>query len=299
MLVPYRSIRRGMSPPAMSHQGIDCVLGHSRSARLLHRKLVSDSWSRTDTDVRSCMQVKPMRESQSGTSDLTPAEIVASVISAGGNLMVPDPQPSTRAAYRRIIHEILNGDFVPPGYRLRYKGRDHGDLTLAIVRVESEPRPDPPSPPIPIPETLRGCHPRATRETVGKGKSGWVDTYHQKGVAHLRVHASSAQRSLLVLQAMINEAGRRGLSVATGLTCEGLVLVDGSCIYELAFKEETHRLPHEPTASEVQQINRATGGTYRSGTSSPRVDWCSCRATAATPQQSWQPTESAGPSRTS
>ena len=176
-------------------------------------------------------------------------------------MMIPDPPPVRRAAYRRVIHEILNGDFVPPGLRLRYKGRDRGDLTLTIVPIEEEPRPEIPPAPIPVPETLRGCHAiiKETREVAGKGKTGWVDTYHLKGVAHLRVHGSNLQRALLALQAMISEAECRGLTVTTGSSCDGLVVMDGPCSYELVIKEETRRLPHEPTASEVKQIERGYG----------------------------------------
>ena len=177
----------------------------------------------------------------------------------------PDPPPSTRAAYRWAIHEILKRDLVPPGFRLHYKGRDRGDLLLSIVPIDEVPGPEIPplaiSIPIPTPTTFRGCHPliRENRQFIGRKKTGWVETYHQKGVAHLRVQAPNVERSLLVLQARINEAELRGLTVPMGSRCEGLVLVDGPSAHEIAIKEEARRKPHEPTPWEQQRIARGEG----------------------------------------
>ena len=188
----------------------------------------------------------------------TGPDLLAAVQAADNHLVIPDPDRAFRAACRRAIHAIFTGDLVPTGFRLRYTGRNRGDLVLSIVPIEDAPRPPDPLPSIPIPESLRGCHPiiSATREVIGNRKTGWIDTHHQKGVAHLRIHPGNLKRSLLILQAMVAEAQRRGFDVKTGGRCEGLVLVVDGYPQEIAIKEETSRSPHEPTPAEQKQIDK-------------------------------------------
>ena len=188
----------------------------------------------------------------------TGPDLLAAVQAAGNHLVIPDPDGAFRAACRRAIHAIFTGDLVPTGFRLRYTGRNRGDLVLSIVAIEDAPRPPDPLPSIPIPESLRGCHPiiSATREVIGNRKTGWIDTHHQKGVAHVRIHPGNLKRSLLILQAMVAESQRRGFDVKTGGRCEGLVLVVDGYPQEIAIKEETSRSPHEPTPAEQKQIDK-------------------------------------------
>ena len=46
-------------------------------------------------------------------------ELLASLQGAGGMLTLPDPSLADRGDYRRAIHELLNGNLVPEGLRLR------------------------------------------------------------------------------------------------------------------------------------------------------------------------------------
>ena len=188
----------------------------------------------------------------------TGPELLAAVQAADDRLVIPDPGTAFRAACRRAIHAILTDDLVSTGFRLRYTGRNRGDLVLSIVPIEDAPRPPDPLPSIPIPESLRGCGPiiSATREVAGNRKTGWIDTHHQKGVAHLRINPGNVKRSLLILQAMVAEAQRRDFDVKIGGRCDGLVLVVDGYPQEIAIKEETSRSPHEPTPAEQKQIDR-------------------------------------------
>ena len=158
-----------------------------------------------------------MTEHEDLPSNPTGLELLAAVQAADNHFVIPDPGRAFRAACRRAVHDILNGDLVPAGFCLRYTGRARGDLVLTIVATEDEPRRVDPLPSIPVPESLRGCHPilRETREAIGNLKSGWIDTYGQKGVAHLRIHPGGVKRSLLILHAMVTESQRRGFDVKT------------------------------------------------------------------------------------
>jgi len=125
-----------------------------------------------------------MTDVQRLPSPPTGPDLLKAVQAADNHLVIPDPDRAFRAACRRAIHAIFAGDLVPVGFRLRYTGRNRGDLVLSIVSIEDAPRPPDPPPSIPIPESLRGCHPviSATREVIGNRRTGWIDTHHQKGV---------------------------------------------------------------------------------------------------------------------
>ena len=140
-------------------------------------------------------------------------ELRKAIEDAGGTLTVPDPPLQVRAAYRRAMHDLMNGNLLLSDRRLRYRGRDRGDLVMSIVAVDELPAQKPPTEPIAVPETLRGCHPIIrTTQNGAKSSRGWIDTYRVEGVAHLRIHRASLRRCLLVLQALISEGERRRLS---------------------------------------------------------------------------------------
>jgi hypothetical protein len=62
----------------------------------------------------------------------------------------------------------------------------------------------------------------------------------------------------------------------------GLVLVVDGYPHEIAIKAETSRTPHQPTQSEQKEIDGATPGVCRDGTSSPPAAWSSSRGTRDT-----------------
>ena len=107
------------------------------------------------------------------------AELIVAIVAAGNELTITDPKPAERAAWRRVIYELINSDACPPGTRVRHTGRDHGDLAIRLVpdTAANEPRATPLEP-IPIPTRLTRPHPliAATRDLAGKRTTGWVDT---------------------------------------------------------------------------------------------------------------------------
>jgi hypothetical protein len=109
---------------------------------------------------------------------------------------------------------------------------------------------------------LRGCHPiiKATREAAKKGRDGWINTRRVAGVAHLRIHEASLHRSLLLLQALANEAEHRGYEVGALKTygCVGGfgIFINGhGC--EIAVKEESQRIEHVLSTSELRDKERS------------------------------------------
>jgi len=75
-------------------------------------------------------------------------------------------------------------------------------------------------------------------------------------MAHLTVRKSSLHRSLLLLQAIANEAERRGGRVFVHKTygcCGGFGIEVAGHPFEITVKEETRRVDHAMTAEEQRR----------------------------------------------
>src|ERR1700727_878356 len=105
-----------------------------------------------------------------------PSKLLAAITSAGGTLTIPDPPARIRSRYHRSIHFLINSELLGPNRRLRYTGRDRGDMVLSIVLVQDLPATRPTPIPVSVPPDLRSCHPviRATQEAA-KGLR-WIHT---------------------------------------------------------------------------------------------------------------------------
>lgn len=191
----------------------------------------------------------------------TVAELVERLVQAEGELRVPDPSDAERRRWRQTLFLASTEGGLPEGKRLRFSGRDRGDMAIRLVDDTPENQPRPPvfdMPPVPVPETLRGLHPllAATRDAVGKPREGRVSTFGTKGVLHLNVAPGSVKRVLRLAQALASEAERQGGGLRPARCGVGLALRDQ--VYELVFTEENDRRPHEPTAAELRAFERAS-----------------------------------------
>jgi hypothetical protein len=188
-------------------------------------------------------------------------QLVDEVVAAGGVLRISDPNDETRSAWRRAISAVAMSRLAPSGLVLRHSGRDSGDLVIRLVAApkDSDARREPPM--IPLPERLTKPHPvlDLTRREAHAAKDGWIDTRHQAGMLHLRIHKQSLRRVLLLAQALVTEADRRGYAVGIepGYGCPGglAITIDGASS-ELVFLEETDRVAHEATRGELERAAR-------------------------------------------
>ncbi len=93
----------------------------------------------------------------------------------------------------------------------------------------------------------------------GKRATGWVDTRRTTDTLHINVAAPSVRRVLLLAQALVDEALRRGYEVRVfnDYRCSGGlgIFVDGHG-FEIVFTEETDRVAHEATKTELEQAER-------------------------------------------
>jgi hypothetical protein len=127
---------------------------------------------------------------------MSPDDLIAKLMSAPQlQLIVPDPAPPLRAAYRQTIWRAINERFAPEGFVLRHAGRDHGDLVIRLVAVGDAP-------------AREGLAPIGLPETVDEAN----ELVRQLGAAPdevLPVTEASRERALRIMQAIAVECARR------------------------------------------------------------------------------------------
>ena len=190
------------------------------------------------------------------------AAFVERLTASGGELRIEQPTGSERAAWRRALHALINSTDIPPGQRVRFSGRDRGPLCSRRVPVDEGVSVREYAA-VPVRQRLSHLHPMlaATREACKHSHQGWVDTRRTKGVLHVRVASSSVRRTLLLTQALVDEASRRGWTVGPfkGYSCDGgFGVTINRHAFELAFAEEPDRMRHEPSKSELAAAERSS-----------------------------------------
>jgi hypothetical protein len=105
---------------------------------------------------------------------------------------IEDPSDQLRAAYRSAIHEILAGHLAPAESALRHTGRDSGDLVIRLVVDAGKPM----KPPLSVPESHDDRQPAIAALLLES--------------ARLKVSATAQRRALRLIQALADEADRRG-----------------------------------------------------------------------------------------
>lgn len=111
-------------------------------------------------------------------------------------------------------------------------------------------------------ERLGRAHPLigAARDRAQR-RDRWVDTRRLDSIAHLSVSSDQFKRALLLLQAVVDEAVRRGhrINEVRSRGCGGGlgVNIDGHT-FELVMIEETRRVDHQLTAAEIAAKARHT-----------------------------------------
>ena len=108
-----------------------------------------------------------------------------------------------------------------------------------------------------MPKTLRRAHPliAASRAAITNKGDGWYGSPRRPGVIDVHVTRSSVSRSLRLVQAIVDELGRRGGGVeSTSAGCS--VFLRSPHCFVLTVSEETDKTPHVPTATELAEQER-------------------------------------------
>ena len=205
---------------------------------------------------------RPSASGRRGQLDISAPELLKRVKEAGCRLTITNPDTATRAAWRRAIYRALNDGLVPAGKQLRHSGRDHGDLVLSLVDLEADGKYRAVAlSPVPIPMQLARPHRlvTATRKAAQDSRrrdKGWLDTSGIAGVFSVRLSRPQLGRALLLLQALVDEALRRGHEIgpAGSVGAVGLVVRGHESPFSLI--EEVDRVRRELTAREQARKDR-------------------------------------------
>ncbi|WP_148220733.1 hypothetical protein [Xylanimonas cellulosilytica] len=90
---------------------------------------------RTNSDSRAGAVVNsaPLDLGEGATETLTQARaLVQRLQQESGKISVTDPEDSTRAQYRRLLHACRVHRLVPDGHELRFTGRSSGDIVMVL-----------------------------------------------------------------------------------------------------------------------------------------------------------------------
>ncbi|GAA2341156.1 hypothetical protein [Dactylosporangium salmoneum] len=157
-----------------------------------------------------------------------------------GLLRVADPPVSVRAAWRRTIFAAMQRRLVPDGYRLRHRGRDHGDLLIELHATDPAAAPTPDRPVVPVPEDLDLAHP-LVRALDAKP-------------AVLAVSPESRPRALRLVQALAAAARQRGHTVdLAGGPKPGLRFSAGGFHVPVTVSEEDDTIDYLPDGDELAE----------------------------------------------
>ena len=190
-------------------------------------------------------------------------DLVVLLEANSGTLQVHRPSEPDRRQWRRVIHAATVNGGLPDGTRLRFSGRDSGDMVIRLVPDTQEHQPRRPSvASVPVPLRLP-AHPHsvvaATRASA-TSTDGWIDTRRIGGVAHLAIAETSLSRALRLLQGLLDEGERRGYPVTEapqwGSCCGGIGLSIRGETFELVISEERRRTERGVTGTDPTGTGR-------------------------------------------
>ncbi|MCZ4500957.1 MAG: hypothetical protein JWQ74_3512 [Marmoricola sp.] len=172
-------------------------------------------------------------ESESETNDLA-SGLLAELASAGGHVTVVSPSHMQRARYRRAIHRLITEHRIPGGFVLRHTGRDHGDLTIRLLREDDTPRLQPP-PKIAVPHT-----------------TGAISLEVRAVAAQVRMAVTepTMERALRILQAIADECATRTWTLQPDPRDDRRFHIStAECSFEFGLREELvdRDMPDEDT----------------------------------------------------
>jgi hypothetical protein len=180
----------------------------------------------------------------------TPAHLAAELIrqlqAEGGTLIIPDPDSGTRARYRSALDAAKKLGTVPAGHHLLHTGRDKGDL---IIRLESDDHRD---------ETDWNRIRLSARDLISAPEE--LAARLREDRASLDVSESVLPRTLEIVRALAEEAGRNGFRLAVSRRGKprGLhVHVKGHQL-SVIITEECDEVPHRYTEEELKRERRYT-----------------------------------------
>ncbi|MFB9963894.1 hypothetical protein [Sinosporangium siamense] len=162
----------------------------------------------------------------------------------GGTLRLNNPDETTRASYRRLIHAAKRRGLVPAGFHLRHTGRDRGDMVILLTNDSQ-------------PETNWNRVRLGTRKETSDPRL--MATLIEEDRSRLRVTPALIPRVKALLEGLALQAERRGYKLIMSMkrTPVTFYLQKQEQRWTLNVSEEMESVPQEPTAEERRR--RASG----------------------------------------
>lgn len=150
-------------------------------------------------------------------------ELLAELSAGDGYVTVASPSENQRARYRRAIHRLITEHRTPEGFLLRHTGRDHGDLTIRLLREDDNPRPQPP-PKIAVPQ---------------ENSSVSEEVRALAAQVQMAVTEPTMDRALRILQAIANGCATRKWTLERDpRDARRFHISTTECSFELSLREE-------------------------------------------------------------
>ncbi|MFT4288344.1 MAG: hypothetical protein QM595_11925, partial [Nocardioides sp.] len=86
----------------------------------------------------SSSKAAPLNLGDGAAETLTQAKDLIQRLQESGKVTVADPEDSTRAHYRRLLHACRVHHLVPAGHELRFTGRSAGDIVIVLSTGSAE-----------------------------------------------------------------------------------------------------------------------------------------------------------------
>jgi hypothetical protein len=179
-----------------------------------------------------------------GAMIVIPTELIDELNSADGEIYIADPSERVRAQYRRAIYAAKERRLVPEGFQLWHTGRDHGDMVIRLLKRHALPPGIVQPPRAPEAAQVRVAETRVKRPTIDLGPA----------LASLKVSKALLPRCRSILQALTDEAIRRGYEVGVGVEKSSLVIVASRehLPFRLFEEQDTAAAP-PPTSAELRR----------------------------------------------
>lgn len=174
-----------------------------------------------------------------------------------GKITVADPEESTRAHYRRVLHACRVHRLVPADYELRFTGRSSGNIIIMLTSGSPA-------------DTSDWDRIRTTTRKVTTNLDMFRTALKTSSILN-SVSEELRPRAILILLDLAEHLRSHDLRLGTNIKLKTpkLFIQTDSHRRSFALTEMMNEIPHVPTAAEQRQLQRAPWTRIRKTDSEP------------------------------
>lgn len=193
----------------------------------------------------SAQEAVPLNLGDGATETLTRAKELIQRLQESGQVTVTDPEDSTRAHYRRLLHACRVHHLVPAGRELRFTGRSAGDIVMVLSTGSAE-------------ETSDWDRIRTTARTVTTN-IGALRTALERSSILDSISRDLRPRAVDLLLDLAEQLRAHDLRLGANIklkTPKLFIQVD-TRRRDVTLTEILDNVPHVPTAAEQRELQRS------------------------------------------